>query len=72
MHTTNRGKPLIYLDSSATSQKPKQVIEALQRYYNQENANIHRGVYELSERATKIIRTIPIRNKKLYECETGT
>jgi cysteine desulfurase/selenocysteine lyase len=48
-----RGKPLIYLDSSATSQKPRQVIAAIENYYHNNNANIHRGVYELSERATR-------------------
>lgn len=50
---TNRGKPLIYLDSSATNQKPHHVISAIQQYYQCDNANIHRGVYELSERATR-------------------
>jgi len=49
---TANGKPLVYLDNAATSQKPKQVIEALTRFYTEENANIHRGVYELSQRAT--------------------
>jgi cysteine desulfurase/selenocysteine lyase len=47
-----RGKPLTYLDNAATSQKPIQVIEALSRYYGYQNANIHRGVYFLSEQAT--------------------
>lgn len=47
------GKPLVYLDSSATSQKPQAVIDALQQYYQQDNANVHRGVYELSVRATR-------------------
>ncbi len=47
------GKPLIYLDSSATSQKPKVVIDAIQKYYLHNNANIHRGVHTLSERATQ-------------------
>ncbi|MBL8962218.1 MAG: cysteine desulfurase [Gemmatimonadetes bacterium] len=47
-----RGKPLVYLDSAATSQKPRQVIEAITRYYESENGNIHRGVHYLSERAT--------------------
>jgi cysteine desulfurase/selenocysteine lyase len=47
-----RGKPLVYLDNAATSQKPRVVIEALSRFYGAENANIHRGVYQLSERAT--------------------
>ena len=48
-----RGKPLIYLDSAATSQKPRQVIDALRRYYEEENGNIHRGVHYLSELATQ-------------------
>src|SRR6186713_3252684 len=47
-----RGKPLIYFDSAATSQKPRQVIDALRRYYEEENGNIHRGVHYLSELAT--------------------
>jgi len=46
------GKPLVYLDSAATSQKPRAVIEAVQRYYEQDNANVHRGVHALAERAT--------------------
>lgn len=53
LQQTVHGKPLIYLDSSATSQKPQQVITALQNYYQQDNANVHRGVYDLSARATK-------------------
>jgi cysteine desulfurase / selenocysteine lyase len=46
------GKPLIYLDSAATSQKPRQVVDRMVTFYETENANVHRGVYELSERAT--------------------
>lgn len=46
------GKPLVYFDNGATSQKPRVVIETLERYYAAENANIHRGVHTLSERAT--------------------
>ena len=46
------GKPLVYLDNAATSQKPKAVIERLERYYLEGNANIHRGVHALSQRAT--------------------
>ena len=49
---TSRGKRLVYLDSAATSQKPRQVIQALVDYYEQYNANIHRGVYEIAARAT--------------------
>ncbi len=48
-----RGKPLVYLDNAATSQKPRPVIDALVRYYTEDNANVHRGVHLLSERATR-------------------
>ena len=48
-----RGKPLVYLDNAATSQKPQSVIDAVSRFYRSENANIHRGVHYLSERATE-------------------
>ncbi len=54
LHQKVRGKPLVYLDNAATSQKPKVVIEALSRYYENDNANIHRGVHLLSERATEL------------------
>ena len=47
-----RGKPLVYLDNAATAQKPRAVIDAVTRFYAAENANIHRGVHYLSERAT--------------------
>jgi len=46
------GKPLVYLDNAATSQKPKGVIDAIDRYYHEYNANVHRGVHRLSEEAT--------------------
>jgi cysteine desulfurase/selenocysteine lyase len=48
-----QGKPLVYLDNAATTQKPQAVIDALVRYYTAENANIHRGVHTLSELATE-------------------
>jgi cysteine desulfurase/selenocysteine lyase len=48
-----RGKPLVYLDNAATSQKPQVVINAITRYYERDNANIHRGVHFLSEHATE-------------------
>src|SRR5215470_14094146 len=47
------GKPLVYLDNAATSQKPRQVIDTITNYYLSENSNIHRGVHELSQRATE-------------------
>ena len=46
------GHPLIYLDNAATTQKPRSMIEALRRYYEHDNANVHRGIHELSNRAT--------------------
>ncbi len=51
--TRVRGKPLVYLDSAATAQKPRAVIEAMEHFYFQDNANVHRGVHALSERATE-------------------
>jgi cysteine desulfurase/selenocysteine lyase len=48
------GKPLVYLDSAATSQKPRQVIEAVTDFYERSNANVHRGVYELGVEATDL------------------
>ena len=47
------GRPLVYLDHAATSQKPRQVLAALQQYYNCDNANVHRGAHQLSARATE-------------------
>lgn len=48
------GTPLVYLDNAATTQKPQVVIDAIRRYYEHDNANIHRGVHALSERASKM------------------
>lgn len=48
-----RGRPLVYLDSAATAQKPQAVIDAIVRFYEHDNANVHRGVHVLSERATE-------------------
>jgi cysteine desulfurase / selenocysteine lyase len=52
LHSKVRGRDLVYLDNAATAQKPRAVIEAIIHYYEHENANIHRGVHYLSERAT--------------------
>ena len=49
----SRGRPLVYLDNAATTQKPQIVIDAITRYYTEINANVHRGVHELSEAATE-------------------
>lgn len=53
LQSENRGKPLIYLDSAASAQRPQCVIDAISNFYTNDYANIHRGIYELSERATK-------------------
>jgi len=66
------GKPLVYLDSTASSQKPSAVIEAMSTYYETTHANVHRGVYEISEEATarmekarvKVARFINVRQSK--------
>ena len=52
--TKVNGKPLIYLDSGATAQKPERVIESVNRLHREQNANIHRGVHRLSEQATEL------------------
>src|SRR5882757_2119259 len=52
LHQQVNGKPLVYLDNGATSQKPRSVIDALVHYYERDNANVHRGLHALSMRAT--------------------
>jgi cysteine desulfurase/selenocysteine lyase len=52
LHQQVNGKPLVYLDNAASSQRPKAVIEAIARYYEHDHANVHRGVHTLSQRAT--------------------
>ncbi|MBI2676162.1 MAG: cysteine desulfurase [Candidatus Aenigmarchaeota archaeon] len=74
------GKQLVYLDSAATSQKPRQVIEAEKAYYSEYNANIHRGVHKLSQEATeayegvreKVLRLINAREKEEIIYTRGT
>jgi cysteine desulfurase/selenocysteine lyase len=53
LRQTVHGKPLVYLDNAATAQKPRVVLDALLAYYSEDNANVHRGVHLLSERATQ-------------------
>src|SRR5215813_15485503 len=52
LHQKVHGHPLIYFDNAATSQKPRTVLDALRNYYEKDNANVHRGIHELSNRAT--------------------
>ena len=53
LHQQVNGKPLVYLDNAATAQKPQQVLDALSHYYTQDNANVHRGAHQLSDRSTQ-------------------
>src|SRR5258708_36510608 len=55
------GQALLYLDNAATSQKPRAVIDALRRYYERDNANVHRGLHELSNRATAAFEAARVR-----------
>lgn len=74
------GHPLVYLDSAATSQKPRQVIEAIKAYYEHDNSNVHRGVHTLGSRATdayegareKVTRFINARSTKEIVFTRGT
>ena len=54
LQSSINGKPLVYLDNGATTQKPNQVIEAMVQYYSLHNANVHRGVHTLSQKATEL------------------
>jgi cysteine desulfurase/selenocysteine lyase len=58
------GKPLIYFDNAATTQKPKQVIDAIVKYYSEQNANIHRGVHRMSQDATELYENARITVQK--------
>ena len=64
------GKPLVYLDNAATSQKPQSVIDALVNYYSTENANVHRGVHTLSQRATDDYEEARDKVRKFINAET--
>jgi cysteine desulfurase/selenocysteine lyase len=65
-----RGKPLVYLDNAATTQKPQSVIDAVSHYYQAKNANIHRGVYQLSEIATRAYEDVRSSVKRLLNADS--
>jgi cysteine desulfurase/selenocysteine lyase len=65
------GKPLIYFDNAATSQKPRVVIEALEHYYERDNANVHRGIHELSNRATSAYEAARARAAKFINARSA-
>ena len=62
------GHPLVYLDNAATSQKPRAVIDALDRFYDNDNANVHRGIHELSRRSTVAFEAARDRAARLHQC----
>lgn len=57
----SHGRPLVFLDSAASSQKPRAVLDAMDRYYETINANVHRGVYEIAEEATNAMEAARVR-----------
>jgi cysteine desulfurase / selenocysteine lyase len=65
------GKPLIYFDNAATSQKPRAVIDALVHYYERDNANVHRGIHELSNRSTTAFEDARVRAAKFINARSA-
>jgi cysteine desulfurase/selenocysteine lyase len=70
LSTLSRGKPLVFLDSAASAQKPRAVLDAMQRFYETSYANVHRGVYELSERATQAFEGVRARTASFIGAES--
>lgn len=66
LQTRRNGRPLIYLDNAATSQKPQSVIDATDRYYATQNSNVHRGVHHLSEVATEAYESSRLKVKRFF------
>src|SRR5215469_6646040 len=65
------GKPLIYFDNAATSQKPRAVINALVHYYERDNANVHRGIHELSNRSTAAFEDARVRAARFINAKSA-
>src|SRR5215831_14717897 len=65
------GQPLIYFDNAATTQKPRVVIERLSQYYEHDNANVHRGIHELSNRATAAFEAARARAAKFIKARSA-
>jgi len=72
LQQTVHGKPLVYLDNAATSQKPRAVIDAISRYYEGTNANIHRAVHHLSEQATEEYEAARVTAQKFVNAASPT
>jgi cysteine desulfurase/selenocysteine lyase len=71
LHQRIHGHPLIYLDNAATSQKPRAVLDALRNYYERDNANVHRGIHELSNRATAAYEAARARAGRFINARSG-
>src|SRR3989475_11780886 len=71
LHQKVHGHPLIYFDNAATSQKPRAVLDALRNYYERDNANVHRGIHELSNRATAAFEAARARTAKFINARTA-
>src|SRR5215468_8814431 len=65
------GQPLIYFDNAATTQKPRSVLDTLRRYYERDNANVHRGIHELSNRATTAFEAARGRTAKFINARSA-
>ncbi len=65
------GQPLIYFDNAATTQKPRAVVDALRHYYERDNANVHRGIHELSNRATAAFEAARVRAAKFINARSA-
>jgi len=70
LHQEINGKPLVYLDNAATTQKPKSVIDTIEKYYSEYNSNIHRGVHTLSENATDAYESVRLKIKKFINANS--
>ena len=68
---TSHGQPLIYFDNAATTQKPRMVLDALRHYYEHDNANVHRGIHELSNRATAAFEAARVRAAKFINARSS-
>jgi cysteine desulfurase/selenocysteine lyase len=71
LRRTVRGRPLVYLDNAATTQKPQAVIDAISRYYTEINANVHRGVHQLSELATEAFEEAREKVRRFFNAQDG-
>jgi len=70
LHQTVHDRPLVYLDSAATSQKPRAVLDSMREYYEQYNSNVHRGVHSLSARATDAYEAARLKVARFINAKT--